>query len=140
MSMTARQKRRIQRTQESARQLRELEHHRSVIPVQARQPEYWRDVSVEIAGTIVAAFVLFSSAHLLGYIERPEGRSEMLRVVGLLAIVFVAVFAFIRVRRVRGVHPGASRARLVGVYARAVAPHWTVPTLALGLGLALGVF
>ena len=141
MSMTGRQKRRIQRTQESARRLRELENHRrSMIPVQARQPEYWRDISVEIAGTIVAAFVIFSFGHLLGYIERPEDRPEMLRLLGLLVIVFVVVFAIVRVRRARSDHPEASGGRLVRIYLRAIAPHWSVPALVLGVGLGVGVF
>jgi hypothetical protein len=141
MSMTGRQKRRIQRTRESARRLRELEnHHRYLLPAQARQPEYWRDLSVEIAGTIVAAFVIFTSGHLLGYIERPAGRSEMLRLLGLLAIVLVVVFAIVRVRRVRADHPGASSARLAGLYVRAIAPHWSIPALVFGVGLGLGFF
>lgn len=139
--MTSRQKRRIRRTQESARELRELESRRhSLIPVQVRQPDYWRDISVEIAGTIFSAMLIFGFGHIFGYIEHPSGRTELPRLLGLLTMLSVLVFAFIQVRRVRANHPGASRTRLVGVSLRAIRPHLSLPTLALGLLLAVGVF
>jgi hypothetical protein len=141
LSLTSRQKRRMRRTQESARQLRELQSQRhSLIPVQVRQPDYWRDISVEIAGTILSAVLIFGFGHIFGYIEHPSGRSELPRLLGLLAILFAVVFAFLRVRRVRADHPGASRARLVPGYLRAIQPHWTIPTVALGVLLGLGYF
>jgi hypothetical protein len=139
--MTSRQKRRIRRTQESAHQLRELQSQRhSMIPVQVREPEYWRDISVEIAGTIISAMLIFGFGHIFGYIEHPSGRSELPRLLGLLATLSVVVFAFIRVRRVRADHPGASRARLVPVYLRAIKPHLSMPMLVLGVLLGLGFF
>jgi hypothetical protein len=139
--MTSRQKRRIRRTQESARQLRELEsRRRSLIPVQVREPDYWRDISVEIAGTIFSAVLIFGFGHIFGYIEHPSGRSELPRLLGLLATLSVLVFAFIRVRRVRADHPGASSARLIGVSLRAIRLPLSLPTLVLGVLLALGFF
>ena len=62
------------------------------------------------------------------------------RLIGLLAILVTFVFAFMRVRRVRADHPGASSARLTRVYLRAIQPHWSLPTLGLGLLLSLGYF
>jgi hypothetical protein len=139
--MTSRQKRRIRRTQESARQLRELQSQRhSMIPVQVREPEYWRDISVEIAGTILSAMLIFGFGHIFGYIEHPSGRSELPRLLGLLATLSVLVFAFIRVRRVRADHPGASRARLVRVSLRAIRLPLSLPTLVLGVLLGLGFY
>ena len=139
--MTSRQKRRMRRTQESARQLRELQTRRhSLIPAQVREPDYWRDISVEIAGTILSAMLIFGLGHIFGYIEHPSGRNELPRLLGLLATLSVVVFIFIRVRRVRADHPGASRARLVGVYLAAIKPHLSLPTLVLGVLLALGFF
>ena len=74
--MTSRQKRRARRTQESARKLRELQSRRhSMIQVQVRQPDYWRDISVEIAGTIFSAMMIFGFGHIFGYIEHPSGLS-----------------------------------------------------------------
>ena len=105
-----------------------------------RQPDYWRDISVEIAGTIFSAMLIFSFGHIFGYIEHPSGRSELPRLLGLLATLSVLVFAFMRVRRVRADHPGASRARLVGVSLRAIRLHLSLPTLVLGVLLALGAF
>ena len=141
MSITARQKRRIRRTQDSARQRRELESHRhSLIPLQPRHPDYWRDLSVEIAGTIISAVLVFGFARVFGYIERPSGRSELLRLVGLLAVVSTVVFAALRIRRVRADHPGASSARRLPAYLRAIGPHWSIPTLVVGVALSLGYF
>jgi hypothetical protein len=137
--LTSRQKRRMRRTQESARELRELQsQHHSVIPVQVRQPDYWRDLSIEIVGTIFSAMLIFSVGHVFGYIEHPSGRSELPRLIGLLATLFTLIFAFLRTRRVRKDHPGASSARLAQVYLRAIKPHWSLPTLALGVLLGLG--
>jgi hypothetical protein len=140
--MTSRQKRRIRRTQESARELRELQssQRHSILPVQVREPDYWRDISVEIAGTILSAVLIFGCGHIFGYIEHPSGRSELPRLLGLVATLSVVVFAFVRVRRVRADHPGASRARLVRSYLRAIKPHLSLPTLLLGVLLALGFF
>jgi hypothetical protein len=129
----------MRRTQESARELRELQsQHHSVIPVQVRQPDYWRDLSIEIVGTIFSAMLIFSVGHIFGYIEHPAGRSELPRLIGLLATLFTLVFAILRARRVRRDHPGASSARLAQVYLRAIKPHWSLPTLALGVLLGLG--
>jgi hypothetical protein len=139
MAMTSGQKRRMRRTQESARELRELQsRRRSMIPAPVREPDYWRDISVEIAGTLFSAMLIFGFGHIFGYIEHPSGRSELPRLLGLLATMSVVVFVFIQVRRVRTDHPGASRARLVGVYLRAIKPHLSMPTLVLGLLLGLG--
>lgn len=139
--MTSRQKRRIRRTQESARELRELQSRRhSMIPVQVREPDYWRDISVEIAGTILSAMMIFGFGHIFGYIEHPSGRSELPRLIGLFATLFAVVFAFVRVRRVRADHPGASGARLARVYLRAIKPHLSLPMLVLGVLLGLGYF
>jgi hypothetical protein len=139
MAVTARQKRRIRRTQEAARQLRELHsEHRSLIPAQVRQPDYWRDLSIEIAGTVLSAVMIFSFGRMLGYIERPSIRSEILRLVGAVIILLAVAFAWRRVRRVRADHPGASSARLTGVYLRAVALQWSLPTFAVGVALCLG--
>ena len=141
MSITARQKRRIRRTQESARERRELESHRhSLSPLQPRHPDYWRDLSVEIAGTIISAVLVFGFARVFGYIERPSGRSELLRLLGLVAVVFAIAFAAVRVRRVRADHPGASSGRLFTDYLRAIGPHWSIPTLVVGVALCLGYF
>ena len=141
VSITARQKRRIRRTQESARERRELESHRhSLSPLQPRHPDYWRDLSVEIAGTIISAVLVFGFARLFGYIERPSGRSELLRLLGLLAVVFTVVFGSVRVHRVRANHPGASSARLFTAYLRAIGPHWSIPMLLVGVSLGLGYF
>jgi hypothetical protein len=141
MSMTSGQKRRMRRTQESARELRELQSRpRSMIPVQVREPDYWRDLSVEIAGTIFSAMLIFGFGHIFGYIEHPSGRSELPRLLGLLATLSVLVFVFVRIRRVRADHPGASRARLVGAYLRAIRLHVSLPTLVLGVLLSLGFF
>jgi hypothetical protein len=97
VSMTSRQKRRMRRTQESARELRELQsQRRSLIPVQVREPDYWRDISVEIAGTIFSAMLIFGFGHIFGYIEHPSGLSELPRLLGLVATLSVLVFAFIR--------------------------------------------
>ena len=137
--MTSAQKRRMRRTQESARELRELQSQRhSILPVQVREPDYWRDISVEIAGTIFSAMLIFSFGHIFGYIEHPKGHSELPRLVGLAAVLFSIVFAFLRIRRVRADHPAASSARLFKTYLRAVQPHWSMPTLALGAALGLG--
>jgi hypothetical protein len=139
MAVTARQKRRIRRTQESARQLRELQsEHHSLIPVQVRQPDYWRDLSIEIAGTVLSAVMIFTFGRMLGYVERPSVRSEVLRLVGALIVLLAVVFAWRRVRRVRGDHPGASSARLASVYLRAIELQWSLPTLAVGVALCLG--
>ena len=141
MSMSSGQKRRMRRTQESARELRERQSRpRSMIPVQVREPDYWRDISVEIAGTIVSAMLIFGFGHIFGYIEHPTGRSELPRLLGLLATLSVLVFVFVRIRRVRADHPGASRARLVGAYLRAIRLHVSLPTLVLGVLLSLGFF
>ena len=137
--MTNAQKRRMRRTQESARELRELESQRhSVIPAQVREPDYWRDISVEIAGTIFSAMLIFSFGHIFGYIEHPSGRSELPRLLGLFAVLFAVIFALLRIRRVRVNHPGASSARLFRIYLRAIQPQWSMPTLALGAALGLG--
>ena len=111
-----------------------------MIPVQVRQPDYWRDISVEIAGTIFSAMMIFGFGHIFGYIEHPSGRSELPRLIGLFAILFAVVFAFVRVRRVRADHPGASQARLLRVYLRAIKPHLSIPMLILGVLLSLGYF
>ena len=141
MSLSTRQQRRIRRTREGARRLREVESERSVLgPVYARHQGYWRDLSVEIGGTIVSAVLIFSFGRILGYIERPSGRSEILHLLGLFAVVFTVVFAFVRLRRVRADHPGASSARLITRYLRAVEPHWSVPMLVVGVALSLGYF
>ena len=137
--MTSRQKRRARRTQESARELRELQSQRhSILPVQVREPDYWRDISVEIAGTIVSAMLIFSFGHIFGYIEHPSGRAVLPRLLGLFAIVFTIGFAVLRIRRVRTNHPEATSTRLARVYLRAVQPHWSIPTLVLGSVLGLG--
>ena len=131
----------MRRTQESARELRELQSQRHpILPAQVREPDYWRDISVEMVGTIFSAMLIFSFGHLFGYIEHPSGHSELPRLIGLLAILFTFVFAFMRVRRVRADHPGASSARLTRVYLRAIQPHWSLPTLGLGILLGLGYF
>jgi hypothetical protein len=131
----------MRRTQESARELRELQSQRHpILPAQVREPDYWRDISVEMVGTIFSAMLIFSFGHLFGYIEHPAGRSVLPRLIGLLAILVTFVFAFMRVRRVRADHPGASSARLTRVYLRAIQPHWSLPTLGLGLLLSLGYF
>jgi hypothetical protein len=141
VSITARQKRRIRRTQESARERRELEsHHHSLIPLQPRHPDYWRDLSVEIGGTIISAVLVFGFARVFGYIERPSVRSELLRLLGLVAVAFAVVLASVRVRRVRSDHPGASNARLFTAYLRAIGPHWSIPMLLVGVALCLGYY
>jgi hypothetical protein len=141
VSITARQKRRIRRTQESARERRELEARRhALIPLQPRHPDYWRDLSVEIGGTIISAVLVFGFGRAFGYIDRPSARSELLRLLGLLVVVFAVAFAFVRVRRVRANHPGASSARLVTAYLRAIGPHWSIPMLLVGGALCLGYF
>jgi hypothetical protein len=108
--------------------------------LQPRHPDYWRDLSVEIAGTIISAVLVFGFARLFGYIERPSGRSELLRLLGLVAVVFAVVFAAVRVRRVRADHPGASSGRLLTAYLRAIGPHWSIPMLLVGVALGLGYF
>jgi hypothetical protein len=139
MAITARQKRRIRRTQEAARELREVQsQHHSLIPAQVRQPDYWRDLSIEIAGTILSAAMIFSFGRMLGYIERPSVRSEILRTVGVTVIALAVAFVWIRARRVRANHPGASNDRLVGVYLRAIELQWSLPALAVGVALCLG--
>jgi hypothetical protein len=139
MAITARQKRRIRRTQDAARELREVQsQHHSLIPVQVRQPDYWRDLSIEIVGTILSAVMIFSFGRMLGYVERPSIRSEVLRLVGGTIILLAVVFAWRRVRRVRANHPGASSARLASVYVRAIELQWSLPTLAVGVALCLG--
>jgi hypothetical protein len=139
MAVTARQKRRMRRTQEAAREMRELhsEHH-SLIPAQVRQPDYWRDLSIEIAGTILSAVMIFTFGRMLGYVERPSIRSDILRVVGAVVVLLPVVFAWRRLRRVRADHPGASSARLVSVYLRAIQLQWSLPTLAVGVALCFG--
>jgi hypothetical protein len=140
-SMTSRQKRRARRTQESARQLRELQSQRRyLLPTQMREPDYWRDISVEIAGTIISALLIFSVGHIFGYIEHPSGRSELPRLLGLFAVLFAVGFALLRIRRVRLDHPGASSARLFRIYLKAIQPQWSLPTLAVGVLLGLGYF
>ena len=109
-----------------------------MIPVQVREPDYWRDISVEIAGTIFSAMLIFSFGHIFGYIEHPAGRSELPRLLGLSGVLFAVVFAFVRIRRVRVDHPEASSARLFRIYLRAIQPQWSMPTLALGAALGLG--
>ena len=139
--MTSAQKRRMRRTQASARELRELQSERhSLIPVQVREPDYWRDISVEIAGTIFSAVLIFGVGHIFGYIEHPSGHSELPRLIGLAAVLFTIGFSFLRVRRVRAEHPGASSARLFKTYLRTIQPHWSLPTLAVGVLLGLGYF
>ena len=88
----------------------------------------------------MSAVLLFTFARFFGYIERPSGRSELLRLSGLVAVTFVAGFAIRRVRRVRATHPGASRAHLVRPYLRAIEPQWSIPMLFLGVALGLGYF
>lgn len=139
MSLTARQKRRINRTQQAARRLRELESHRhSLVPVATRHPDYWRDLSVEIVGTILSAVLIFGFGRIFGYIERPSGRSEMLRILGLLGVGLSLAFIVVRVLRVRLEHRGVARSRLAVLYVRAVEPHWSLPALAVGVALCLG--
>jgi hypothetical protein len=139
MAITARQKRRIRRTQEAARELREVQsQHHSLIPAQVRQPDYWRDLSIEIAGTILSAAMIFSFGRMLGYIDRPSVRSEILRTVGVAVIALAVAFVWIRARRVRANHPGASNDRLVSVYLRAIELQWSLPALAVGVALCLG--
>jgi len=139
MAITTRQKRRIRRTQEAARELRQVQsQHHSLIPVQVRQPDYWRDLSIEIVGTILSAVMIFTFGRMLGYVERPSVRSEVLRLVGCTIILLAVVFAWRRVRRVRANHPGASSARLAGVYLRAIELQWSLPKLAVGTALCLG--
>ena len=139
MTITARQRRRIRRTQEAARELREVQsQHHSLIPTQVRQPDYWRDLSIEIAGTILSAAMIFSFGRMLGYIDRPSVRSEILRTVGVAVIALAVAFVWIRARRVRANHPGASNGRLVSVYLRAIELQWSLPALAVGVALCLG--
>jgi len=88
----------------------------------------------------MSAVLLFTFARFFGYIERPSGRSELLRLSGLVAVIFVVGFAITGVRRVRATHPGVASAHLVRSYLRAVQPNWSIPMLLLGVALGLGYF
>jgi hypothetical protein len=150
-SVTSRQRQRIQRSQqaahrsEAAPRTEESNHpssesrppHHSLIETEIRRPDYWRDLSIEIVGTILSALLIYGFGRVLGYIERPSVRSELLSVLGLLATLFPLLFAWGRVRASRARHPGGSRAARFAVYLRAIEPHWTVPTFIVGVALCV---
>ena len=141
MALSSQQRRRIRRTQESSRRLRELEREtqRRSIPGYARQhPDYWRDLSVEIAGPVMAAAMLFFFGRFLGYIEEPDIREELLRLIGLIVVVSAFAFAFVRVRRVSLDRASVPPGQRVRVYLHAISPHWTIPALLLGVVMSLG--
>lgn len=146
LSVTGRQRLRIQRSQKQARRRQDLtgpshalqSTHHSLVATEIRRPDYWRDLSIEIAGTILSAVLIFGFGRILGYIERPSVQSELLSLLGLLVTGFAVLFVLERVRRVRAHHPGASGARLFLVYLRAIKPYLSIPTLVLGVALCLG--
>ncbi len=138
MSLSARQKHRIRRTRDAARELRALEQHRhNPAPLRAPKIEYWRDLSVEVGGTLISAFLIFGFGRAAGFFTHPDERSLVLRVIGVGAIVATLAFLAFRYRhyrhdRIAG-HPETSNALF-----RALVPQVSVPMLLLGLMLALG--
>lgn len=150
-SVTSRQRQRMQRSQQAARRSEAAprseestdaspqprQPHHSLIETEIRRPDYWRDLSIEIVGTILSALMIYGFGRVLGYIERPSVRSELLSVLGLLATLFPLLFAWGRVRSNRVRHPGGSRVARFAVYLRAIEPHWTVPTFVVGVALCV---
>ena len=141
LTLTSRQKRRALRIQAAARRQRALHSRRRLlVPAPVRQPEYWRDLSIEIGGTLVSGLLIFTFARLFGYLDRPAGRSDLLRGVGVFAIMFAVGIALLRVRRIRANRTGASPRLPVRIVLHAIVAPWSVPILVVGVALTLGYF
>jgi hypothetical protein len=139
-SLTGRQKRRILLSLKESHRLHEVQEPHLAIPTELRRPAYWRDFSVEVGGTLVSAALLFGFGRMFGYIERPDGREEVLHLLGVILVVSSLAFVVTRVRRVRAEHAEGSVIQRVAAYVRAAQPHWSVPLLLMGSALSLGYF